>query len=54
MTDNLTALLLYIEGIRDGIDEQDTEYISEYERGVIAALNNVEKMIKFIQEESKQ
>lgn len=57
MEDKMQLLKAYIKGMRDSFDEivdvvlEDVDYISEYEKGYLRALNNIVSIINTLEKE---
>lgn len=57
MQDKMQMLKAYIKGMRDSFDEvvnvvlEDVDYISEYEKGYLRALNNIISIINTLEKE---
>lgn len=57
MQDKMQMLKAYIKGLRDSFDEvvdvvlEDDDYISEYEKGYLRALNNIISIINTLEKE---
>ena len=57
MEDKMQMLKAYIKGMRDSFDEvvdvvlEDVDYISEYEKGYLRALNNIISIINTLEKE---
>lgn len=57
MQDKMQMLKAYIKGMRDSFDEvvdvvlEDVDYISEYEKGYLKALNNIISIINTLEKE---
>ena len=59
MQDKMQMLKAYIKGMRDSFDEvvdvvlEDADYISEYEKGYLRALNNIISVINTLEKEAE-
>lgn len=59
MEDKTQLLKAYIKGMRDSFDEivdvvfEDVDYISEYEKGYLRALNNIISIINTLEKEEE-
>ena len=59
MEDKMQMLKAYIRGLRDSFDEvvdvvlEDEDFISEYEKGYLRALNNIISIINALEKEAE-
>ena len=59
MEDKMQPLKSYIKGLRDSSDEvldvvlEDEQYINEYEKGYLRALNNIISVINTLEKEAE-
>ena len=59
MEDKMQMLKAYLRGLRDSFDEvvdvvlEDDDYINEYEKGYLRALNNIISIINTLEKEEE-